>query len=237
MDRHVARMEELTGLRQRTKTWWVRGSLLGQGRLCMYALALGSSESPASALDRHELAHSIFSQHAGPDADPPTLLMEGWAETQSLDGQELVRRALNQRRFIAEWAPRLAGADAEQDDFMRRLVDPVGMDRLFRKYREEGAALSYLRALTDPFWYHHDNGPVYPVGGAFVDFLVRKYGAARFVELSQACLPGTFEPECRRVYGIDLDALERDFWQDVERADIRTAPRPPGRSKRSDMAH
>jgi len=57
MDRHVARMEELTGLRQRTKTWWVRGSLLGQGRLCMYALALGSSESPASALDRHELAH------------------------------------------------------------------------------------------------------------------------------------------------------------------------------------
>jgi hypothetical protein len=32
MDRHFARLEEMTGLPHRTKVWWVRGPLLGQRR-------------------------------------------------------------------------------------------------------------------------------------------------------------------------------------------------------------
>jgi hypothetical protein len=96
-------------------------------------------------------------------------------------------------------------------------VDPEGSQRLFKKAREEGGIKSYLRELTDPFWYHHDAGLVYPVGGAFVDFLLRRYGAERFVKLYFTVRPGTFEADCQSIYGIDLDALEAQFWEDVER--------------------
>jgi hypothetical protein len=55
------------------------------------------------------------------------------------------------------------------------------------------------------------------VGGAFVNFLLRRAGAGRFVDLYFACRPGMFEAECRRVYGADLDSLEAEFWEDAER--------------------
>jgi hypothetical protein len=78
------------------------------------------------------------------------------------------------------------------------------------------SAISYLRELTDDFWYHHDGGPVYSMGGAFVSFLVRRYGAEPFVELYFGCRPGEFKAECQRVFGTDLDALEIAFWEDAE---------------------
>jgi hypothetical protein len=187
MDRHLARLEALTARPLRTKVHWVRGPLLGQRYLSLYGLALGSARSPASQVDRHELAHAVLYQQYAPDTDPPTLLAEGWAEAQSQDGPPLATQAL-----------------AARDQLARRLLGAVPR--------------GYLRELTDPFWYHHDAGPVYPVGGAFVDFLLRRYRAERFVRLYFACRPGIFEAECRRVYGTDLDALEAEFWQDAARS-------------------
>jgi hypothetical protein len=227
MNRHFARLEEMTGMPHRAKVWWVRGPLLGQRHLALYGLALGSSPSPAFALDRHELAHAVFYQHAYPDSDPPMLLMEGWAESQSVDGKTLATRALSQRRFFAEQGARWGRMSGlEREEFLHTLVDPEGCQRLFAK---EGAA-SYLRELTGAFWYHHDAGPVYGVGGAFVDFLLRKQGPQRFVELCFACRPRTFEDDCRRIYGTELDALEKQSWQEAER--LAGEVRPPEPAKK-----
>src|SRR5438046_2491130 len=97
-------------------------------------------------------------------------------------------------------------------------VDRERFGRLLRRTKESApGACSYLRELTDASWYHHDSGAVYEVGGAFVSFLVRKYGAERFVEVYVACRLGTFEADCRRVFGADFDTLEKEFWEDAER--------------------
>ena len=60
-------------------------------------------------------------------------------------------------------------------------------------------------------------GPVYPLGGAFVDFLIRRYGVGRFVRLYNEGKPATFDAACRDIFGSDLDALEAEFWEDARR--------------------
>jgi hypothetical protein len=231
MDRHVAALEEKTGLPLRTRIHWVRGSLLGQGRLAYYGLALGSTESPRDwkregYLDRHELAHAVLYQHYEPDTDPPTLLSEGWAESQSHDSRALARQALSHRRFLADWGPRWGLLPpSEKADLRATLMDARGMERLLTRVAEEGEVAPSLPELTGPFWYHRDTGPVYPVGGAFVDFLLRRYGTRRFLDLYFSCRPGTFAAECRRVYGTDLATLESQLWEDAERL-AGERPRP-----------
>jgi hypothetical protein len=186
MDKHLARLEKLTGRPVRRKIPWVRGSLLGQGRLSVYGLALGSDASPADwspaapegLLDRHELAHAFLDQWRGPDSDPPMLLHEGWAEAQSgLTAVELARRAVREKR-------------------------------LGRPHR--------VSELVSGRWYHWDNGPVYWVGGAFVDFLLRRHGAATFVRLYVECRPDTFAADCQAILGTSLGDLEAQFWSDAE---------------------
>ena len=190
MDEHVARMEQETGLKLREKIHWVRGGLLGQGALCINGLALGSSQSPASWLDRHELAHAIIYQHNIPDTEPPTLLSEGWAVSQE-DRSSLADVALDMRR-------------------------PKGEVGVHKKWK--GCEGSCLRELTGPDWYHQDSGPVYSIGGAFTEFLLKKHGTKKFLDLYFACRPGTFEKEIERVYGVGLDALEMEFWKDAEKS-------------------
>jgi hypothetical protein len=221
MDRHVAAMEELTGLPLRTKVYYVRGKLLDQGGLCYLGLALASPESPAGYLDRHELAHAVLYQHNAPDTDPPTLLSEGWAESQSNDGKALARQAVSRRQLIAGWR-RLS--EPQRRDVSLSMWDREGFERLVGEVAEAQGDVSYLRVLTGPLWYHHDKGAVYPIGGAFVDFLLRRYGAERFVDLYFACRPGSFEAECRRVYGTALESLEAEFWADAERRAGGQAP-------------
>jgi hypothetical protein len=184
MDRHVAHLEEITGLRLRAKIYWARGQLLGRGGLCIFGIVMGSDESPVGHLDRHELAHAIEHQHGSAARDSPTLLAEGWAESQSADAVTLAGHAL---RFRQQRASR------------------------------DGPTVCYLRLLTDSFWYHRHGGAVYSVGGAFVDFLIRHYGAMRFIDFYFACRPGTLEAEAQRVYGTDLESLEKGFWADAER--------------------
>jgi hypothetical protein len=204
MDRHLARMEKLTGKSLRAKVYWVRGRLLGMGGFCNRGVACGSSQSPAAdgTLDRHELAHAVLSQHETPDTDPPTLLSEGWAVSQEW---------LHDRPYLAQWA--LAARDGRPGN---------------QCSQEWAGSRCCLRDLTQAQWYHHGSGPVYPVGGAFVDFLIGRFGAERFVELYFTCRPGTFEADCQRAFGTDLDTLERLCWQDVE----QTARQPRGAGRR-----
>jgi hypothetical protein len=168
-------------------------------------------------VDRHELAHAVFYQHAYPDSDPPMLLMEGWAESQAVDPNVLAARTLSHRQLFAEMSGRWASmSETEQTAFLHTVVDPSGWRHVLAQGTAAGGSPSYLRELTGPFWYHRDAGQVYFVGGAFVDFLLRRYGAQRFVQLCFACRPDTFEASCQSIYGTDLDTLEKQFWDDLE---------------------
>jgi hypothetical protein len=208
MDEHVAHLETITGRRLREKIYWVRGGLLGQSRLAIRGLAIGSSHSPTDwdtadhpdrlSVDRHELAHAVIHQVEPADADAPTLLIEGWAEAQS--GTTSRTRALWARESRALWRER-TGAGPRQ---------------------------SYLRELTGPTWYHRNDGPVYNVGGAFVEFIVRKYGTARFLSLYFACRPDRFDAECAAHLGVDLDTLESEFWAEVDPQRNRHSTHPCG---------
>lgn len=223
MDRHVARLEELIGRPLRAKIYWTRGRLLGQGPVCVYGIVIGSEESPAGSLDRHELAHAVETQHDSARRDHPTLLGEGWAESQSVNGVELSERAVWYRQFITETGQNWGRLpDSKRAQILSRLVEPQGHERLLHTVWQNGPAVCYLRELTDSFWYNRHNGPVYSIGGAFVEFLVRSFGAERFIEFYFATRPGTLESDCQRVYGSDLENLEKAFWADAEQ---RTAKR------------
>lgn len=214
MEAHVSELERLTGKPLRAKIHWIRGSLLGQRNLSLFGLALGSPEGPAGHVDRHELAHAVLFQRLSPEGFPPMLLNEGWAESRSWDRATLKRSAL-WTRDILRGSERESEADIDQ--VCRDLNDPEGFRRLFSRARQVGSSrLRLLRELTDSFWYARDRGPVYSVGGAFCEYLVRRFGAERFVALVVRCRPGEFERACREVLGVDLDSLEAEFWRDVE---------------------
>src|SRR5207245_3719990 len=106
MDRHVAEMERLTGLTLRRKIFYVRGAIFYGRHVSFRGLAYGSPQSPAGYVDRHELAHALIGQHERPDSYPPTLLVEGWAESQSNTSEDLARGALRHRHMVAEGGPR-----------------------------------------------------------------------------------------------------------------------------------
>ena len=207
MERHVAGMERLLDRPLRGKIHWVRGRLLGYGRMAFGSLALGSDASPRDwrtadhpdwlSVDRHELAHAVIYQCCPPDADPPLLLVEGWADSQA---------GINPRSQ-AKWA--------------------LESRELWRERTGAGRDASYLEELVGPTWYHHIGGPMYNVGGSFAAHLLRRYGAEKFLRLYVACRPGTFAASCREVLGVELAELEAEFWEEMERL-ARGEPEQPG---------
>ena len=225
MDRHVTRMEQLTGLHLRAKIYYIRSSFYDDRHFSFLGLAFGSSQSPPGYVDLHELAHATIGQSAMPDSDPPTLLTEGWAESQSNSPHVLAARALQQRDVITRFARSLADMSAqERDDYRATLVDPDHFMRLAElAAANHGAIPSWIDELTGPRWYHHDAGTVYPIGGAFTAYLIRRFGAGKFVQLYFASRPGNFDRQCIDILGSDLASLEPDFWREQER--LITPPR------------
>jgi hypothetical protein len=74
-----------------------------------------------------------------------------------------------------------------------------------------------IRELLGPDWYYRGAGPVYSIGGAFVDFLIRTRGAASFRRFSNECQPHTVEAKCLEIFETDLATLEAEFWKDVQK--------------------
>jgi len=163
--------------------------------------------------------YRLMAQHEQPDTDPPTLLSKGWAESQSRSPEDLTNQALSIRRPVSGWSadwPKMT--EPQRQEPLSGVVDPTGIEHLVRVGAAHGGTVpSFLRELTRGFWYHRDNGPVYPIGGAFSDYLLRTFGARRFVQFYFACRPGHFEQECQRVLGTDIESLEKLFWEDEER--------------------
>jgi hypothetical protein len=130
------------------------------------------------------------------------------------DRHELAHAALDWFRFPGSDPPCLLGegwAMSQCGDGWLELA------RAAAGSRRENPALG-VRELLGPDWYHQDSGPVYSVGGAFVDFLVRTRGGARFRRFCVECQPDTFEAKCREIFETDLDDLEAEFWEDVQKA-------------------
>jgi hypothetical protein len=130
----------------------------------------------------------------------------------SLDRHELAHAVIEQQLPWGADPPTMLSegwADAQSG------LPPSELAQRALDLRQEGRALS-LRQLLRPDWYHQDSGPVYEEGAAFVDFLLRRYGPQPFLQLYDECRPETFDADCRRLFGKDLNALEALFWQDVQ---------------------
>ena len=88
---------------------------------------------------------------------------------------------------------------------------------LWRERAGVGPTASYLRELTGEAWYRRIDGPVYSVGAPFAAYVLKKYGVERFLRLYFACRPGRFAEACVAELGVELDALESEFWAEAER--------------------
>jgi hypothetical protein len=212
MEDFLGRLEALTRSGIREKVYWIRGAFHGH-HFAMYGLAVGTSQSPCGHVDFHEVAHAFLNQHRLRGAGAPMALVEGWAEAQSRNGYALSREAITFRREFSFWArdwPTMSPSDKQK--FFENHADPWGWKRLLDSQPD-----SLLRALmTDPFWSLHNAGPVYSVGGAFVDFFIQRYGFAKFLELYLKSGAGGFELACRDLCGRDLELLETEFWNYAE---------------------
>ena len=87
MDEHIEQMAaRLHAQIPATKARWVRGSLLGMHGNAAISFAIcdaNQDSAELTSLDRHEMAHVLITALGSVDQDPPMLLCEGWAETQS----------------------------------------------------------------------------------------------------------------------------------------------------------
>jgi hypothetical protein len=95
MDRHIEGMADLLGQPVPNEEFpWVRCSLFGIKSVTIPPWAMccqDDNPDNLTYLDRHEVAHALMMQLSGPDYDPPSLLAEGWAESQSSDRNHQIR--------------------------------------------------------------------------------------------------------------------------------------------------
>ena len=103
MDLHVENMAKSLGTDPPQQSIaWVRGSMFGEdGRASERWALCGRDGDPGelTALDRHEVAHALIFMLSGPDEDTPLLLVEGWAESQSVDRDEMIQKLANRYLF------------------------------------------------------------------------------------------------------------------------------------------
>ncbi len=96
MDRHIQAMaQQLNSDLPNTKMAWVRGSIGGQTARAIGAWAICDDREQSdslSYLDKHENAHTLITLLSTPRQNPPMLLAEGWATSQSEDRETLIKR-------------------------------------------------------------------------------------------------------------------------------------------------
>jgi len=79
--------------------------------------------------------------------------------------------------------------------------------------------LRSLRELTGPEWYHTSQGAVYQQGHVLVDYLLRRFGPAKFLEFCRTCRQATFDADLRHVFVLSLDELDRAYQDDLAQYD------------------
>ena len=68
-----------------------------------------------------------------------------------------------------------------------------------------------LGALLSADRYHRGNLDAYYIGGALVDFLLRRYGPEPFLAFYNTCHPETYAQDFERAYEIAFDMMEAAF--------------------------
>ncbi len=79
-----------------------------------------------------------------------------------------------------------------------------------------------LRQFAGADWYHRHKGPAYVYGAPLVDFLLRRFGPAKFLELYTTCREATFDADCRRILGLDVDGLDAALRAEIDRLTPQT---------------
>lgn len=149
MDQQIAQMSALLGQpAPRLPVMWVRGSLFGISQRSFLTWALcgeGELSADVTYVDRHEAAHAAITAMCGPDQDPPAILAEGWAESQSVPRDRLLRtlseirdneRAYSLDELIQpEWYLRSDGpVYSHGGPLVFFLMDHYGPSEFFRLY-------------------------------------------------------------------------------------------------------
>ena len=90
MDRHIEQVGRVLGRPLPTTVHWIRGELAGLNGVSLVGTAVCGDRQPAdggnerlSDMDRHEAAHNVLNDQLPATACPPTVFIEGWAESQS----------------------------------------------------------------------------------------------------------------------------------------------------------
>ena len=101
--------------------------------------------------------------------------------------------------------------------------DPVEQATHVKEGLERGNLLS-LRQLIGASWYHRHEAPVYVYGGPLVNFLLRRFGPEKLLELYTTCRQPTFEADCQRILGLDVDGIDAAFRADIDQFLGETGP-------------
>jgi hypothetical protein len=190
MDAHIRAMENSLGHRSDYKVYWVRGPVWGIGGKYVFGWALGSpSSTPADGTDGLNY----------------------------LDRHEVAHFVLDQLRACGDhievptllnegWAEMHSGERAESCRRQAWLA------------QREGELFS-LRKLTNPEWYHVSAAPMYWQGSVVVDYLLRRFGHEKFLELCATCREASFGDDVKRVLGLSLDELDKAYQKDLTAQD------------------
>ena len=194
LDRHVERMERVIGQKCQCKVHWVRGPLLGCGSV---------KRGDDDGLYCRGIA--LASRLGAAGEDPGALAYVDLHETAHFVIHHLCERSAQAPALLVEgWA----------ESQSRMKPAELAVSAWQRKQRD--AALTLAELVSDD-WYGRPLGPVYDQGGALVDYLLRTYGGEKFFKLYSTCRRNTIAADCRRILGVTLEELDRDYWQDVER--------------------
>ncbi|MHB1799859.1 MAG: hypothetical protein ACYCUI_16445, partial [Vulcanimicrobiaceae bacterium] len=95
-------------------------------------------------------------------------------------------------------------------------IDPVALAVRAWESRKRGAHVLSLRELTSTEWYGRHQWSVYVQGSVLVNYILKTFGAERFIELYATGQPGSFALDCKRILGVSLDELDAAYWADID---------------------
>jgi hypothetical protein len=87
-------------------------------------------------------------------------------------------------------------------------------------FSQQEGKLPSLRALTNPEWYYNSIEPMYTLGSVLVEYILKRFGPEKFIELGCTCRQATFPDDVERVLGVSLDELDRDYQQDLAQREL-----------------
>jgi hypothetical protein len=217
MDQHIVAMATLLGESPPTGLRWVRGEIFRHGGFSSlnWAVCGANHDGELNELERHEMAHAVIDSLCGPDHDPSTLLVEGWAESQAGNRAsqiQLLAKVLESGRhysltdFISpEYYNRNIGPNyGHGGPFVAFLIERYGGPKFFELYdnvRPVSFSGDVERVLGDPLPLIEKN---------FWDWIIKEDRRLRNSDAKNAEVkseqPGTIELS---------DAVDKANWQTI----------------------